>query len=104
MELRLLAAFGDRVAESRLKGEDTIERLSFSGCDRYVAAGDHGGRIHVYRIKAAEQRRTPFNFSRAASIQAFRARACDPRVVALQWLPRVDLNPCFVAADRTSAL
>lgn len=107
MNLKLLAAFGDLIPEAQLKDGDTIEQLSFSGCDKYVASGDHAGRISVYRIKPTGKTRSPLSFSLATTIQAFSPKfsgaldeQTDPKVTCLQWFPRVDMNPIFVAANR----
>ena len=106
MSLKLLAAFGDHTPDQMLRDEDTLDQLSFSGCDRYVASGDHGGRISVYRIKETNRARNPLSFSLAAKVQAFttkyeatRESPANPKVTSLQWLPRVDHNPLFLAAN-----
>ena len=107
MNLKLLGSFGDHIPEAMIHDYDMIEQLSFSGCDKYVASGDHGGRVILYRIKETGRPRSPLSFTFAAKIQAFTPRfettrdcMSNPKVTCLQWLPRVDYNPLFVVANR----
>ena len=106
MALKLLAAFGDHTPEHMIRNEDTIDQVSFSSCDMYAAVGDYGGRISVYRIKETNRPRNPLSFSLVSKIQGFTPRyeatresPANPKVTSLQWLPRVDYNPLFLAAN-----
>jgi hypothetical protein len=107
MNLKLMASFGDHVPEAKFSTDDTIEQLSFSQCDRFVASGDRAGRINLYRIRETGRPRNPLSFALAHSIPAF-TKHFDPlsnddvlpRITSIQWLPRIDYNPKFLTANR----
>jgi hypothetical protein len=107
MNLKLLASFGDHVPDSRVTDDDTIEQLSFSQCDRFVAAGDRAGRVNIYRIRETGRPRSPLSFTLAHTIQAFTTHF-DPllnadipaRISSIEWLSRMDYNPKFLVSNR----
>lgn len=107
MELKLLSCFGEHAANANLKQEDTIDHLSFSQCDRFVASGDQGGNVNIYRIKETGKTRIPLNFTLTTKIQAFspdfdfyRNIKRDPKIRCLQFCPKLTLNPLLLVGNR----
>lgn len=107
MNLKLLAAFGDHTPQAGIKDDDTIDQLTFSRCDKYVASADQAGRITVYKIKPSARARSPWDFSLAIKLPAFvprldaiRDKMVDPKITGMQWIPRIETNPMLLASNR----
>ena len=107
MDLKLLSCFGEHSANAKPSDDETIERLSFSECDRFVASGDHGGNINIYRIKETGKVRSPLNFSLSSKFAAFnrdydylRNEVRNPRINCLTFFPKYTLNPLLIASNR----
>jgi hypothetical protein len=108
MNLKLLASFGDHVPNSKVTDDGTIEQISFSQCDRFVASGDRGGRVNIYKIRETGRPRAPLGFTLAHTIQTFTTHFdpllnddIPPRISSIQWLPRMDYNPKFLVSNRS---
>jgi hypothetical protein len=111
MNLKLLASFGDHIPDSMMKEEETIEHLSFSQCDKFVASGDRAGRVNIYKIRETGRPKNPLSFALAITSQAFTRRfdsilsdEVSPRITSLSWLPRMEFHPRFLASNRVFAL
>lgn len=107
MDLKLLSCFGEHSANTNTNDNDTIEQLSFSQCDRFIASGDRGGNINIYRIKETGRARSPLNFLLATKFCAFK-NDFDPfrndmrnqKINCLQFLPKYSLNPFLLVSNR----
>lgn len=105
MDLKLLSSFGDQTPASRLKDDDFIEALSFSHCDKYIATGDHGGRVNIYKVKQGEKSaNTSISFVTKSQVfmshfEGERSTVANPKIYCLRWIPKIAKNPLFLACN-----
>lgn len=104
MSLSLINSFGDHVAYSNFKINDTINVLSFNKTGQFLASGDFAGRIVIFQI-TTQQNNLPV-VSLVKQIHAHKSRfdylrseLTDSRINSLSWIKSNSLNPMLFSCN-----
>ncbi|KAH0790349.1 protein phosphatase PP2A regulatory subunit B [Histomonas meleagridis] len=104
MDVDFIESFGDDVAPALLKREDRISVISFDPAGKFLAVGDHGGRIIIFSID--DNPKTGPKFSFVCQIEAhisefdyLRSVFSSKTVNSIKWVPTTVLNPLFLSCN-----
>jgi serine/threonine-protein phosphatase 2A regulatory subunit B len=107
---QLLAGFGDHVPLTQFKPDDMISTLNFSGDGRFLASGDHAGRVVVFRINPPNPQTGKPTVSFVTQVHAhkaqfdyFRSELSEMKVNSVKWLPKQVLNPLLLTCNSHDA-
>ncbi|EAY11603.1 hypothetical protein TVAG_081750 [Trichomonas vaginalis G3] len=110
MNLDYLASFGDHVALSQFKTEDTISVLSFSKNGRFLASGDAAGRVVIFQLNPPKSAggKSTVSFvvqvhAHKASFDYFRSELSDPKINSLKWVKTETVNPLLLTCNSHDA-
>lgn len=108
MDLHSLAAFGDQVALSQFKPDDTISALSFSCDGQFLASGDQAGRVVVFKLNGKNAQNTQVSFvtqvhAHKPQFDYFRSELSEMKVNSLKWVPKQTINPLLISCNSHEA-
>ncbi|OHS97079.1 hypothetical protein TRFO_09627 [Tritrichomonas foetus] len=110
MDLDYLASFGDQVPLSQFKPDDTISVLAFSSDGRFLASGDHAGRVVIFQINPPKTPDGNYSASFVCQIHAhkaefdyFRSELSEMKINSLKWVPTQTLNPLLLSCNSHDA-
>jgi serine/threonine-protein phosphatase 2A regulatory subunit B len=109
-EWKLLSAFGDHVPLTQFKPDDTISSLAFSRDGRFLASGDHAGRVVVFRLNQPSSATAKPTVSFVTQVHAhkakfdyFRSELSEMKVNAVKWIPIQSLCPLLITCNSHDA-
>lgn len=100
MEFATTKVFGERDLRAQLNDDDFISALSFNQSGNFLATGDVSGRVVIFRY--TNQNQIEFVTQMHAHKSEFdylRSELSEPRVYAIRWIPKTDVNPLFLTAN-----
>jgi serine/threonine-protein phosphatase 2A regulatory subunit B len=87
-----------------------ISTLNFSRDGRFLASGDHAGRVVVFRVNPAASQTAKPTVSFVTQVHAhkaqfdyFRSELSEMKVNAVKWVPRQSLNPLLLTCNSHDA-
>ncbi|EAY20008.1 hypothetical protein TVAG_402640 [Trichomonas vaginalis G3] len=100
MEFETTKVFGERGLDAPLNDDDFISALQFNQTGNFLATGDVSGRAVIFRYTNKNQIEFVTQMhAHKSEFDYLRSVLSEPRVCAIRWIPKTDLNPLFLTTN-----